>query len=287
MSGPPDAAAAAVAGIVSRLARPYDAPSALAAMTGLRPRAAAAVLGAELATSAAAETLLDSMAHTIRSLAIATTDTPRRCYGELRGPVLWAETVASRSASAGDTGLFVCASPARAFDTDENRTLVAALDVVRAGAESAGAAGGVVAGPPPDLVRRARHNAGRALRYLEHRSLVDLPRRRPSGRALRRTSAGHRRATYAPATAMLVQAANPLDAATVATRADLASEQVILFAQGLARLPAVPVRAGGGRLRAGPMEMQPGRDATVSVLVAGEVVGDPGALARALADEST
>ncbi len=70
-------------------------------------------------------------------MAIATTDKPERCYGELRGPVLWSETMSARSASAGDPGMFVCATTTKAYDTDENRVLKAALDVIRrAGADA-------------------------------------------------------------------------------------------------------------------------------------------------------
>ena len=53
---------------------------------------------------------------------------PQRCIGELRGPVLWSETMSARASSFGDRDLFICATPSRAYDIDENRILVAALD---------------------------------------------------------------------------------------------------------------------------------------------------------------
>ena len=51
--------------------------------------------------------------------------------------MLWSETMSARSASAGDPGLFVCATTTKAYDTDENRVLKAALDAIRqAGADA-------------------------------------------------------------------------------------------------------------------------------------------------------
>jgi hypothetical protein len=122
--------------IWDRLARPYDPVAMIEAVLGLPHRAARHLVGAAIATSDEAEQLLHGMPVTLRSLSIATTDQPLRCYGEIRGPVMWAETVAARSASAGDPGLFVCATPAKAFDTDENRVLVSALDAIRRAAST-------------------------------------------------------------------------------------------------------------------------------------------------------
>ena len=139
--------------VLSRLGRPYDPVRVVAALLGLPARVARQVIGASVATSPEAEALLEAMPHIVRSLAIATTDRPERCYGELRGPVLWSETMGARSASAGDPGLFVCSTTTKAFDTDENRVLKAALAAIRrAGADADH-------GPEsqhPELIKRAR-----------------------------------------------------------------------------------------------------------------------------------
>ena len=106
---------------------------------------------------------------------------PERCYGELRGPVLWSETMSARSASAGDPGLFVCATTTKAYDTDENRVLKAALDAIRRAGVDA------VHGSDTwhdDVARRARHNGNRASHLLEHRTLSGVPVTRVSGRAM-------------------------------------------------------------------------------------------------------
>jgi hypothetical protein len=190
----------------ARLRRPLDLEPAFDALFGLAPGFTRHMVGVAVATSPEADHLLDAMPQLVRSLAVSTTMKPTRCNGEIRGPVLWSETMAARAASAGASGVFVCASPVKAFDTEENRVLVAALSAIRVAgtrAESSGQA-------DEDAVRRARFNADRALRFLDHRTLVDVTRGPLDGRALRRARAGSRRHTYQPAVEMLEFLAEPL-----------------------------------------------------------------------------
>ena len=129
--------------------------------------------------------------------------------GELRGPVLWAETMSARSASAGDPGLFVCATTTKAYDTDENRVLKAALHAVHRAARQA------EHGADSHTTRSSSGlatTASSAARLLEHQTLAQVPVVRPTGRALRRTRAGSRRHTYRPALALLRRAAEPMGA---------------------------------------------------------------------------
>jgi hypothetical protein len=195
--------------VLDRLARPYDPEKVTAALLGLSGRVARQLVGAVLATSDETEDLLDAMPTIVRSMAIATTDRPERCMGELRGPVLWAETMSARSASAGDPGLFVCATTTKAYDTDENRVLKAALHAVQRAARHAEHG---VDGHADEVVKRARHNGQHATRLLEHQTLTQVPVVRPTGRALRRTRAGSRRHTYRPALALLRRADEPMGA---------------------------------------------------------------------------
>ena len=75
-------------GIVLRwLARPYDPQRAVAALLGLSTRVTRQMIGVVLATSPEAEDLLDAMPRIVRSLAIATTDQPERCYGDRKSVV--------------------------------------------------------------------------------------------------------------------------------------------------------------------------------------------------------
>jgi hypothetical protein len=192
-------------GVLDRLARPYDPVRAGAALLGLAEPVVRRLVGAVLATSDEAEDLLDAMPRVMRSLAISHSDTPVRCAGEIRGPVLWAETIGARAAAAGDPGIVVCAAPERAFDTPENRVLVAALTRIA----DAGRAADTAHDPDDALVSRARHNAHRARRHLEHRALAAIPLRHDR-RSLLRTRSSNKRATYAPALALLARAQAPL-----------------------------------------------------------------------------
>lgn len=253
------------------LARPYDPEKVASALLGLPPRVSRQLVGAVLATSEEAEDLLEAMPRIVRALAIATTDRPERCYSVIRGPVLWAETMSARAASAGDPGLYVCATTTKAYDTDENRVLKAALDIVRRAGRHAehGMDGYTV-----DVVRRARHNSQQAARLLDHQTLAQVPVTRPNGRSLRRTRAGSRRNTYRPALALLRRADDPLGPAHLNAFADERTRaQHDLLAATLQHLEDVtgasPVlRSHHGGLTAGPLSFHhPGRR------------GDPGHLA--------
>lgn len=253
--------------LLARLTRPYDAARAVAALSGRSLRTAHQVVGVALATSDEAEGLLDAMPRIVRSLAIATTDRPERCYGELRGPIMWSETMSARSASAGDPGLWVCATTTKAYDTDENRVLKAALAAIeRAGRDaSAGSASDASAA---GALRRARHNELRARHVLEHRTLSGVPVTRVSQRALQRTRAGSRRSTYAPAVALLLAAAAPvqaLDLASVLT--DEARAGHDLMAATIVGLDAAgrgaPLRTSSGTLVAGDARYAHGRGVTL------------------------
>ena len=272
------------------LARPYDPERVTAGLLGLPMRMSRQLVGAVLATSDEAEDLLDAMPFIVRSMAIATTDRPERCVGEIRGPVLWGETMSARSSSAGDPGLYVCATTTKAYDTDENRVLKAALATLhRAGRH---ADHGMDA-YSDDVVKRARHNGQHAGRLLEHQTLTQVPVARPNGRMLRRTRAGSRRHTYRPALALLRRANEPMRAEHFHAYADERTlAQHDLLASTLQHLEDVtgtaPVlRSDHGGLAAGPLRYHhPGRHDSghVDGITIGDVVldvpdplrGDPG-----------
>lgn len=242
--------------LLARLTKPYEPVRMASALLGLPQRAARQLVGAVLATCDEAEDLLDAMPHIVRSMAIATTDRPERCFGELRGPVLWSETMSARSASAGDPGLFVCSTTTKAYDTDENRVLKAALDTIkRAGRDATH--GHDLHGD--DVLRRARVNEHKARHLLEHRTLSGVPVTRIGGRSMRRTRAGSRRSTYQPAVAMLLRAHEPLQAVHVqsyAPTAMVADHDLLAAAvQGLdsRTTSRVTLRVSYGTVVAGPV----------------------------------
>lgn len=263
----------------ARLHRPFDPVEVADALLGLSMAITRQLAGAVLATSEEADDLLDSMPHVVRALAVSTTSSPERHHGEVRGPVLWSETMSARASSAGDTGLFVCASPSKAYDTEENRVLVAALDAIRRGAHLID--GLSQASHDDPVLRRARLNGARAVRFLEHRTLASVERCRPDGRAVRRARAGSRRQTYRPAVAMLDRAAEPLTVEHIAAHTDrrTAAQHDLLAAtvEGFeARgAPVPPFRVDEGALRAGPIRyIHPRRGGDAADDVHGILVGD-------------
>lgn len=190
------------------LAGPRDTVDAAQTLFGLAPVITRQLMGAVLATCPEAEHLLATMPKALRSLSIATTVTPLRCQGELRGAVLWSETLSARAGTAGATDVFVCASSARAYDTPENRVMVAALAaIVQASRNTDPIAH---AAWDDAVLLRARDNGTRARHYLEHRTLSTVRRRRPDARAIAKTRSGNRRKTYEPALAVLERAKQPV-----------------------------------------------------------------------------
>ena len=245
------------------LVRPYDPEKATAALLGLPPSTSRQIVGTVLATSEEAEALLHAMPAIVRSLAVATTDKPERCVGEIRGPVLWGETMSARSASAGDPGLFVCATTTKAYDTEENRVLKAALAAVHQAGRHAEHG---LDGEGDERSKRARHNGQHAGRLLEHQTLAQVPVVRPNGRMLRRTRAGSRRHTYRPALALLRKAGEPMPAEQLLGFADERTRsQHDLLAATLQRVREVTgtspgLRSDHGGLAAGPVRYHhPGR----------------------------
>jgi hypothetical protein len=236
----------------SRLARPFDPAAAVEALTGLPPAHARQLVGMRIATSHEADVLLDCMHEIVRSLAIATTSSPSRCDGEVRGPILWSETISARAASPGAGGVFVCASPVKAYDTDENRVLRAALARIRDCAKAADPTGH--SHGDDEMIRRARYNGTRAIRALEHRTLASVSSTRPTGRALQKARTGSKARNYRPAVAMLERATDPIDATELAKLCDEHTRRQHGLLLALAdRLDIARFQVDGSAFAAGPV----------------------------------
>ena len=192
----------------ARLRRPFDTPEVVDATLGLSEDVIEQLIGSRVASGEGAERLLARMPVIARALSTAIRKRPERCMGELRGPVLWSETMAARGSSAAAPDVFVCAVPRRHYDTDENRILVAALVAIR----DAGRATEALPADAYDdeVLRRARANGHRAERWLHSQHLQTVPRTRPSAREIRRVRAGSRKGTYTPAVRLLEEAYEPL-----------------------------------------------------------------------------
>jgi len=235
--------------IWNRLSRPFDAARTVAALTGLPIHDVSRMVGTDLATSPQADALLAAMPSTVRSLATSLQTQTERCIGQLRGPVLWSETMSARASSFGDEGLFVCQTPSRAYDIDENRVLVAALGSIREASVMAEHEDEHALEDP--AVRAARRNGNDAQRYLDHPSLASVTRERPKARAIKRTRSGKHKRSYEPALMMLERAANPLEIDTVRDWCDERTRAQHAVLIGLTERRGRPRRAcGAGRAAA-------------------------------------
>jgi hypothetical protein len=238
------------------LRQPVDPVRAAAALVGLSPAAARLTANVIIATSPEADQLVDSMPRIIRSLAIATGQRTRRCYGEVRGPIVWSETLAARAASAGDPQLYVCATADRAYDTGENRVLAEALRAVSRAASVVERQG--LSRRSSELARHVRVNGMLAGRYREHRAIASVSRG-PDARDLRRARAGLRHRTYIPALAVLRRASQPFTPTHLVALSDPAThEQHALLVAAVTGLRARGVvvrdlRVASGSLVAGPV----------------------------------
>jgi len=242
-----------------RLSRPFDLGPTVDALLGLSPDVVEQLAGVLVATCDEAEALLSGMPRTLRTLKTAIGANHERCYGELRGPVQWSATFAAQGSSLGNKDVYVCASPRRAYDIEENQVLVGAL---RAVAEAGSHVDKVEADSYEDEgLRRARLNARLARRYLDHRSLEGIRLDGdPSRRAIKRTRGGKHIGSYRAALAMLERVSEPLSLEELAPFCDRRTrvQHGLIVAlidelesRGL-RIPAL--RAESGSLFAGPVE---------------------------------
>lgn len=274
----------AFARLWARLARPFEVVPTVSAVIGIPPHAVAQMVGAAVAASPEAEHLLEQFPRTVRSLATSIHTHAERCIGSLRGPVLWSETMSARASSFGDPDLFVCSTPSRAYDIDENQVLAYALHELHQAAVLAEEAAGVRALDDPFL-RAVRRNGAEASRALDHPSLRAVTRKRPTARALKRTRTGKHRKSYEPALAMFERALHPLGPDEVRGWCDERTRAQHWVLMGLVerlearggRLP--DFRAEKGALYAGPVQYHHGgplgaRTQQISGVVIGQLLVD-------------
>lgn len=210
--GPAGSAEGALERVWDRIRRPLDAHGSVEALLGLPSRTASEFVAAIIAGSPEASALIHAVPALIRALSISTVSIPERMVNQVRGPVLWSETMTARSSAAGDPGIYVCATVSRAYDTPSNRLLVRALHEIRTG-------GRLVdrlarhAGDDHELLVAARHNGDLATRFLDHRTLIGVQPEKNLRRGKAIVRGNKRRRSYQPVLDMLQRAAEPLHAA--------------------------------------------------------------------------
>jgi hypothetical protein len=245
------------AALWDRLARPFRLGETVDALFGLAPDVVAQLAGSMLCTSPEATDLLQAMPSLVRALTTAVQGAPLRSRGEIRGPVLWSETMSARAASFGDPDLFVCTTPQRDYDTAANRVLVAALGTL---AEAGRAIDHVGAADYDDpALRAARSNARAARLFLDHPALAGVTRERVRPRELKRVRGSKSAGRYRPAMNLLERAHEPVHVDALVPYCDRRTrlQHEVLLAligeleQRGMRIP--PLRAEAGAILAGPV----------------------------------
>lgn len=276
-----DGALEATDALWQRLARPFPLGETVEALFGLSPDVVAELAATLLCLSDEAEVLLARMPSLVRSLTTASSGTAVRVRGEIRGPVLWSETMSARAASFGDGDLFVCKAPQRDYDTAENQVLVAAL---RAIAGSGRAIDHAPSRHGDERVHHARANAREARLYLDHPALTRVSTERVRPRTVKRVRGGKAADRYRPALAVLERATEPLGVHELVAFCDRRTrrQHALLLAvfdelerRGM-RVPAL--RVEGGSLLAGPVSYlhprRPGAAERLHGVLVGEVLID-------------
>jgi hypothetical protein len=164
--------------------------------------------------------------------------------------------MAARASSSGDTNVFVFSIAARAYDTAENRVLVAALRALVEAARTVDTR--ALRERDTELARLVNGRAMLARQWLEHRAFVDVPHR-VSRRDKQRTRASTRRRKYGLALDVLERHAVPLTADELALVTDVPTRAqhralVALVAEFRRRGVELPNPAiHHGILQAGPL----------------------------------
>lgn len=239
----------------ARLGRPFRTGETVDALFGLAPDAVAQLVAVKICASPEAERLLRVMPSLVRALTTSVQSAAIRSRGEIRGPVLWSETMSARASSFGDPDLFVCTTPQRDYDTAENRVLVQALLRLADGGKAIDRMGPL----HDEESRTARANARAARLFLDHPALVRVSRDRLSPRTLKRVRGSKSAPRYQPAMDLLERTTEPLDAHDLLPyrdrRTGMQHEVLLAVLEELERrgMRIPPLRVEGGALLAGPV----------------------------------
>jgi hypothetical protein len=203
------------------LAQPINPWTAAEALLGMSQGAARMLASILLLSSPEAAATLDAMPAIIRSLSVGTVGRSERSAGGVRGPILWGETIAAQSASAGSSSTFVYTVAERAYDTPENRLLTAALRALAAAGDIVDVR--ALRARDPRLAALVATRAGAAHRWLEHRALAAVATTRPQPRDRQHARLGRRRRQYEAVDALLRRSQLALAPSDLALLADPAT----------------------------------------------------------------
>ncbi len=179
MSGPAHDGAATEA-LWAKRDRRVPAVAAAHAFTGLPAAMLEQASRISFAASAEFEALLTAMGAMVRELPSVLVGDSQRCVHEVRGPVIWSETIAARGNSFGDDDVFVCSTVRRSYDCVENQLLCWLLQRAGLAIKASRSAMGVHLDPGER--RRIEESAAEARRWRAVPRLRGVTPRRPTHR---------------------------------------------------------------------------------------------------------
>lgn len=180
--------ASATAQLWDRRDRRVPAVAAAAAITGVPSAMLRDAAKVSFTASVECEAILTSMDERVRALPMQLTSVLERCVHEVRGPVIWSETMTARANAFGDEDVFVCATVRKGYDAPQNHLLVWLLSEAAHSFKA-------VRGPVGEYMiagdrRRIEEVAITARKWRQSPRLLAVSPRRPSTREIQRMRTG-------------------------------------------------------------------------------------------------
>ncbi|MGI9577095.1 MAG: hypothetical protein ACR2OH_02725 [Microthrixaceae bacterium] len=168
--------------------RRVPAVAAAAALTGVSATLLRDAAKVSFTASVECEAILSSMTERERSLPMQLDSVLERCVHEVRGPVIWSETMTARANAFGDEDVFVCATVRKGYDAPQNQLLVWILSEAAHSFKA-------VRGPLGEFMvagdrRRVEEMAINARKWRQSSRLSSVAPRRPGTREMQRMRTG-------------------------------------------------------------------------------------------------
>jgi hypothetical protein len=277
------ASTSATARLWDRRDRRVPAVAAAAALTGVPSLLLRDAARVSFTASVEFEAILAGMGDRIRVLPMQLRSAPERCVHEVRGPVMWSETITARANAFGDEDVFVCATVQKGYGAPPNRLLVWLLSEASYSFKA-------VRGPLGDYMaagerRRIEEIAITARKWRQSSRLAEVRPSRPTMRELQKMRTGRHGEDVEPLLTARRRLLQPFTALDIEDLTDARTS--VLHVGVLEVFEAVSAAAGmemvvgfrNGALRLGPVAFRhPGSPgaAPEGLTVGGQAVEDLG-----------
>lgn len=273
--------ASATAHLWDRRDRRVPAVAAAAAITGVPSAVLRDAAKVSFTASVECESILTSMDERVRVLPMQLNSALERCVHEVRGPVIWSETMTARANAFGDEDVFVCATVRKGYDDPQNRLLVWLLGEAAHSFKA-------VRGPVGDYMtagdrRRIEEVAITARKWRQSPRLLAVSPRRPTTREIQRMRTGRHGEQVEP---LLIARRRLLQPFAAQDIEELTDERTAIMHTGVLEVFEAVSRAAGfelvvgfdsGAICLGPVSFRhPDSRGTAprGLSVAGQMVGD-------------